>query len=145
MRLVANDLTILEVVVSRTYEFLNECGTFYLATINENKPAVRPFGAIMELEGELYFSTANTKDVYSQLKKNQLIQIIALKTGTRDWIRIDGKAVEEYDSNIKQEMLNNFPVLLRRFDTKNCEYFALFKIVEMMSQLYTNDGVINLT
>ena len=131
--------------MSRTYEFLIECGTFYLTTINEGKPAARPFGAIMEHEGELYFSTANTKDVYFQLKQNQSIQIVALRVGTRDWIRIDGKAIEEHDLKIKQKMLDVCPVLRKRFDSNSCEYFAIFKVTEMVSMLYTSDGVIELT
>jgi len=122
--------------MSKTYEFLKECGTFYLTTVNENRPTARPFGAVMEFEGDLYFSTANYKDVYSQLKENQSIQIVALKAGTRDWIRIDGKAIEEHDLNTKQEMLNACPVLTRRFDSSSCESFALFKVVEMVSVLY---------
>jgi len=50
--------------MSKTYEFLKECGTFFLATIDKNVPALRPFGAVMEFEKELYFSTAKTKAVY---------------------------------------------------------------------------------
>jgi uncharacterized pyridoxamine 5'-phosphate oxidase family protein len=56
----------------------------------------------MELDGELYLSTANTKEVYSQLKRNPSVQIVALKAGTRDWVRIDGKAVEVFDIDSKQ-------------------------------------------
>lgn len=98
--------------MTKTYEFLKECGTFFVATINENAPAVRPFGAVMEFEGALYISTAKNKNIYSQLINNSHIQIVALKPGTRDWIRIDGKAVETHDLNIKQAMLDACPVLI---------------------------------
>jgi len=131
--------------MSKTYEFLKECETFFLATINKNTPAMRPFGAIMELQGELYFSTANIKDVYSQLKSNQAIQIVALKSGTRDWIRINGKAIEINDLDIKQKMLETCPVLLKRFDSKECQSFALFKIIEMVSELNINGEITKLT
>ena len=130
--------------MSKTYEFLKECKIFYLASIKDNSPAIRPFGAVMEYENELYFSTANTKDVYSQLSNNSAIQIVALKNGTREWIRISGKAVEVNDFKIKQAMLNACPVLIKHFNTNACPYFALFKITEMHVLLNTDNGIIEL-
>jgi len=121
-----------------------ECGIFFVTTVSGADPAARPFGAVMEYEGELYFSTANTKAVYSQLKENPSLQIVALKAGTRDWIRINGKAVEVFDFEAKQAMLDACPVLLRHFDSKYHERFALFKVSEMKSMLHTASGVIDL-
>jgi len=123
---------------NKTYEFLKECGTFFVATINGNTPAVRPFGGVWECNNELYFTTSNTKEVYSQLINNSRLQITALKAGTRDWIRIDGKAVEVFDLSMKQAMLDAFPRLLKHFNSKNCGYYSLFKITEMKSLLNTN-------
>ena len=56
--------------MSMTYEFLKECGVFYVLTLNGDFPAGRPFGAVMEHEGDLYISTGDMKDVYKQLKIN---------------------------------------------------------------------------
>ena len=130
--------------MSKTYEFLKKCGTFYVATINENAPAVRPFGAVMEYKGDLYISTAKYKDVYEQFIKCELIQIIALKAGTRDWIRIDGKAVETHDLNTKQAMLDACPNLAKRFEPEN-EHYALFKITELRSAMNINGEFVKLT
>ena len=130
--------------MSQTYDFLKECGTFFVVTVNGNAPAARPFGAVMELDGALYLSTANTKDVYAQLTKNGQIQIVAMKAGTRDWIRIDGRAIEVYDVNVKQVMLDACPALNNHFESKDCAHFALFKVVEMEASLYTNNGVVKL-
>ena len=116
--------------MSQAYKFLKECGVFYIATVNEGAPAVRPFGAVLEFEGELYVSTAKYKSVYEQFVSDKKIQIIALKTGTRDWIRIDGKVVEAHDLLIKQAMLDEYPNLAKRFDKDSVDY-ALFKITEM--------------
>jgi len=44
--------------------------TFYLATIKDNMPMLRPFGAIMQFENKLYFVTSTTKEVYKQIIKN---------------------------------------------------------------------------
>jgi len=131
--------------MSKTYDFLKECETFFVATLNEDAPALRPFGGVMEFAGELYFSTANTKAVYSQFKNNPAIQIVALKPGTREWIRINGKAIEVDDLEMKQRMLECCPTLLKRFDSNTCEYFALFKLTEMCSMLNLSGEWINLT
>ena len=130
--------------MSRTYEFLKECGIFYVATIHESAPAVRPFGAVMELDGELYISTGKNKSVYTQLISNNMLQIVALKTGTQDWIRIDGKAVETHDLDIKQAMLDACPGLAKRFK-KDSEQFALFKIMEMSSAINVNGEFVKLS
>jgi len=115
--------------MSDTYEFLKQCGTFFLSTINGNSPATRPMGAVMEYNGELHFSTSNTKDMYAQLIANPTIQIVALKHGTRDWIRINGNAVEVHDLNAKQAMLETCPVLQKHFPSCESENYALFKVV----------------
>jgi len=129
--------------VSQTYEF--QCETFFVATISENNPAVRPFGAVMEFEEALYFSTANTKAVYLQFKSNPAIQIIALKSGTREWIRINGNVVEIDDLDMKQKMLDECPSLSKRFDSNKSENFALFKLTEMTSALNINGEFTELT
>lgn len=126
--------------MSITFEFLKECGVFILSTINEEAPAARPFGAVMEHNGELYFSTTNMKDVYFQLIKNPQIQIVAMKSGTREWIRILGQAHEVLDLNSKQMMLDVCPVLMKRFDSKESDNFALFKIINMTTFLFTDNG-----
>ena len=134
-----------EVDMSKTYDFLTECGTFFVATVDNDTPAVRPFGAVMELGGELYISTANTKAVYSQLKSNQSVQIVALRVGTRDWIRIDGKAVEVFDGDIKQLMLDTCPALNRRFLSRDCSNYALFRITDMVSSINCNGEFIRIS
>ena len=56
--------------MNKIVEFLNDTKIFYLSTIDGDKPRVRPFGAVMEKEGKIYFCTNNQKDVYRQMQKN---------------------------------------------------------------------------
>ena len=118
-----------------TYEFLKDCGVFFLATVDTDAPTLRPFGAIMEYENELYISTGNTKDVYAQLIANPKMQIAALKSGTRDWVRTSGKAIEVKELSLKQIMLDSCPVLLKRFKGSDDKNFAMFRISEAHSSL----------
>lgn len=130
--------------MSKVYDFLKDCGAFFLLTVNENAPVGRPFGAVMEYENRLYFTTATMKEVYKQLKANDNVQIVALKHGTREWIRISGKAKECFDFDIKEKMLECCPVLAKRYDSPKCEFFALFSVEEIKVVLNTNDGIIEL-
>ena len=50
--------------MKRALEFLQESGTFYLATTEGDQPRVRPFGAAFEYEGKLYILTNNKKDFF---------------------------------------------------------------------------------
>lgn len=67
--------------MSKAYEFLKECGYFYVLTINDGFPAGRPFGAVMEYNNKLYISTNNENQAHKQLRKNSNIQILSKKEG----------------------------------------------------------------
>ena len=129
--------------MSKSYTFLKECGIFYLLTVDANKPQGRPFGAVMEIDNVLYISTAVGKDVYKQLKENDCVQIIALKNGPREWIRIQGLSEECYEASLKEKMLEECPMLSKRFDSASCSYFALFKIKKTQITLHTDNGIID--
>ena len=49
--------------MNEVYEFLKKCGVFYLATIDKDKPRVRPFGALNIYNGKLYLQTGKIKPV----------------------------------------------------------------------------------
>ena len=49
--------------------FLKECGVYYLATIDNDKPRVRPFGTLEIFEGHLYIQTGKSKNVSKQIEK----------------------------------------------------------------------------
>ena len=40
--------------MERVYEFLKNCETYYLATVEGDQPRVRPFGIVDIFEGKLY-------------------------------------------------------------------------------------------
>ena len=50
-------------------EFLKECGVYYLATIDNDEPRVRPFGTAEIFEDHLYIQTGKKKDVFKQIEK----------------------------------------------------------------------------
>lgn len=114
--------------MSKAYNFLKECGYFYVLTMNGDFPAGRPFGAVMEYNDKLFISTHDGNKVHKQLRENGNIQIVAKKETTRDWIRITGKASECNDIKIKQRMLDECPIFAKHFSTAEDEHYLLFEI-----------------
>lgn len=114
--------------MSKAYDFLKECGYFYVLTINGDFPAGRPFGAVMECNGKLYISTNDGNKVHIQLRNNGNVQIVAKKEETREWLRITGKATECDDINMKQKMLDECPILSKHFSSAKSERYLLFEV-----------------
>lgn len=79
--------------MNEVIEFLKSCGTFYLATTEGDQPHVRPFGAVCEFEGKLYFVTNNQKNVYKQMLENGKVEMCGMSMGK--WIRVTGTAIHD--------------------------------------------------
>lgn len=101
--------------------FLKEAGVYYLATIDGNKPKVRPFGTAEIFEGKLYIQTGKKKDVSKQIAKNPYVEICAFNNGK--WIRVSGKLIRDERIEAKEYMLDQNPELksLYKADDDNTE------------------------
>lgn len=113
--------------MSKAYEFLKECGVFFVLTLNGDYPAGRPFGAVMEKGDDLYIATNDFNKAHEQLRKCENVQIVAKKEGSREWIRITGKAGECKDETLTSEMFKANPILYKRYPD-GTEHFILFRI-----------------
>lgn len=114
--------------MSKAYEFLKECGSFFVLTINDDYPAGRPFGAVMEVNDDLYLTTNDMNQAHKQLRKNEHIQIVAKKDNSREWIRITGIAAECEDKDLKEKMYIECPILQRHYKSSLDEHFLMFKV-----------------
>ena len=115
--------------MSKAYDFLKECGFFYVLTINSDYPAGRPFGAVMEVGDDLYLSTNDFNEAHKQLRENGHIQIIAKKPKGREWIRITGIASECNNPVLRQKMYEETPILKSHHESSESEHFLMFKVV----------------
>ena len=77
--------------IDKVYDYLNDAGTYFLATVDGDKPKVRPFGTILLYDGKLYIQTGNGKDVTKQLAENPHAEICACMDGS--WLRIAAELV----------------------------------------------------
>ena len=95
-------------------KFVKECGVYYLATVDGDKPKVRPFGTLEIFEGHLYIQTGKSKEVSKQIEKNPNVELCAFKDGR--WIRIAGKLIRDDRIEAKKDMLDKNPDLRRMYD-----------------------------
>lgn len=92
--------------MNKIVEVLKEVGVFYVATVEEDKPHVRPFSSVTEFEGHCYLCTNNTKEIYKQLMKNPYVEISGMnKKG--EWIRLNGKLVRDDRDEARKAMLED--------------------------------------
>jgi len=90
-------------------EFLKNCGVYFLATIDNDQPRVRPFGTAEIFENHLYIETGKKKDVFKQIEKNNKVEICAYKDSK--WIRISGTLKLDDRIEAKKDMLDKNPDL----------------------------------
>jgi uncharacterized pyridoxamine 5'-phosphate oxidase family protein len=111
--------------MQEVYKFLKKSETYYLATVDGNKPRVRPFGTVLVFENRLYFQTGKVKNVSKQIAVNPNVEICAM-TDDR-WIRIEAVAVEDDRREPRQAMLDAYPTLKAMYqaDDGNTQVFYL--------------------
>ena len=107
-------------------KFLKDCGVFYIATIDGDKPRVRPFGVVNIFDDKLYILTGKSKKVSKQIHENPNVEICGFKNGK--WIRVEGKLISDDRREAKESMLDANPELKNMYsaDDDNTEvlYFT---------------------
>ncbi len=121
--------------MNKIAEYLKESGVFYLATMDGDQPRVRPFGAVAEYKGKVYFCTNNKKKVFKQFTKNQKVEISGMLKD-RTWIRITGKAVVDDSVEARQAMLNANPSLNGMYKADD-GIFEVFYLKNMTAKVYS--------
>ena len=99
--------------MQRVYDFLKSAGVYYLATVENDQPRVRPFGTIHLFEGKLYIQTGKVKPCADQMKANPKIEICAFKAGK--WVRVAAEVVLDERIEAQQSMLDAYPNLSDRY------------------------------
>lgn len=82
--------------MNETYKFLKEnTQVNFVATINGNKPSLRPFGDPFTYDNKIYVLTNKQKNVSKQIANNNNVCIVAYDG--ENWIRINCELID--DSN----------------------------------------------
>ncbi len=111
--------------IDKVFYFLNDAGTYYLATADGAQPRVRPFGTILLYEGKLYIQTGKSKDVSKQIAANPNVELCAFMNGA--WIRVCAELVDDDNHEAKVAMLEKYPSLKATYsaDDDNTQVFYL--------------------
>lgn len=110
--------------MQEVYEFLKECGVYYLATIDNGKPRVRPFGTVDIFDNKLYIQTSKEKNVSKQIALNPNVELCAFNN--EKWIRVSGKLIRNENVLAKEHMLDNYPNLKNMYDAHDDKTEVLY-------------------
>ncbi|MBR1889874.1 MAG: pyridoxamine 5'-phosphate oxidase family protein [Alloprevotella sp.] len=94
--------------VQKVYEFLEKAQTFYLATVEDDQPRVRPYGAMMLYEDKIYIMAFGQTNATRQLALNPKAEICAFKGQT---LRIACTLVEDNRPEVGKALVDKMPAL----------------------------------
>ena len=100
--------------MKKVHDFLKAAEVYYLATMDEDQPRVRPFGTAHIFEDKLYIQTGKIKPVSKQLAANPKCEICAFKDGV--WLRVAAELVEDDRVEAKKSMLDEYTNLRAMYD-----------------------------
>ena len=99
------------------HDFIKSCGTYYLATVEDGQPRVRPFGTINIFEGKLYIQTGKSKDVSKQIQANPKVELCCFNG--KEWLRLAGELVRDDRVEAKRDMLEKYPSLKAMYSAED--------------------------
>ena len=102
-------------------QFLKDCKTFYIATMDGDQPRVRPFGAVCSIGGKLYICANNKKLVAQQIRANPKIEISATSEDRR-WLRLTAEAIVDDRREAREAMLDALPNLRNMYSADDGLY-----------------------
>jgi uncharacterized pyridoxamine 5'-phosphate oxidase family protein len=94
----------------KVVKFLKDSKVFYIATIDGKQPRVRPFGAVLNIDGKVSICTGSAKNVYKQIKKNPKVEISAMTPDSK-WIRLSGTLADITNEANRQKFFEASPGL----------------------------------
>ena len=119
--------------MSKISDFIKEAKVFFLATADGQQPKVRPLGFCTEVDGRTLFAIGSQKNVYQQLQKNPLCEIVAVSKDFR-WLRYTGKAVFETDPKFGELVFEAFPHLRKIYAAANAKP-AVFHLEDAKAEI----------
>ena len=116
--------------------FLQDNKVFYIATVEDDQPRVRPFGAVCAHNGRLYFGTGNQKPVSKQMKANPKIEISTTTPDGSAWLRLTAEAVAHDCREARQAMLDATPSIKGLYNADD-GIFEVFYLQNAVGTIYS--------
>lgn len=126
----------INISVNDCYQFIRECGCFFLATSFDNRPKLRPMGMIYSNDKSLFIVTDKRKNVHTDLINNPQIEMASYNLNSQKWIRMNGKMKVESSNKIKEEMMAMYPMIKQKYMDKEEMYLVIFKLFPEHISIY---------
>ena len=110
--------------IQKVDELLTKAQVFYLATVDGDKPKVRPLGFHLLYEDKNYFGVGNHKDVYKQLEANQNVEIAAWDG--EHFLRYYGVADLSGNDAVVEKAFELMPEIAEAYKANNWEMGVFF-------------------
>lgn len=111
----------------KVIEFLKEAKIFYRATVDADRPHIRPLGFVVEYQGKLTFYSDNRKAMFKQLKANPKMEICALDS-KMNTLRIKCKANFITSADSKKAAIDAMPALSKMGYSVDDSMFEIYNI-----------------
>jgi pyridoxamine 5'-phosphate oxidase len=105
-------------------EFINKAHDCFFATVEGDKPHVRPIGTFRADENGLVYSMQSDKDVYKQLVKNPEIEVCYYSDGVT--VRVSGRVEQVNDLTLRKAIMEERPFLKPGVDKEGWDYVGVF-------------------
>ena len=90
--------------MNKIVEEIKKVKIFYIATIDKDKPRVRPFGSVCEFEGNCYICSGNFKDFYKQILENPNVELCGMYDHM-SWLRVSARLVIDNRIEVQKAIL----------------------------------------
>ena len=105
--------------IEKVNNILENVEAFFLATVNGDKPKVRPLGAHILHEDKIYFTVGTFKDVYKQLDANPNAEIAAWDG--EHFLRYYGEAVLDKNEEVVAKAYEAMPEIKAVYEENGWE------------------------
>ncbi len=123
-------------IMNEVMKFLEECSTYYIATVENDQPRVRPFSSLCEFEGRLYIESNYFKPFAKQVKENPKVEICAFDNKSR-WIRIECELVDDRRVEAKKALLDYMPEIRELGYDEHDENMSVYWMKNAVATFYS--------
>ena len=126
--------------MEKTFDFLkNRTKVNFVATIDGDRPSLRPFGDPVLFNGHIYALTNAQKNVAKQIAANNHVCIVAYDG--EEWIRINCELINESDNiEAKKAVIAEFDWAEEAGYTLDSPDFVLYRFANATAIIYNEDG-----
>lgn len=113
----------------------------FVATVDGDKPSLRPFGDPVLFDNKIYMLTHKSKQVCQQMQTNPNVCIVAYDEPSDTWLRIRAKAIDDSDNvDAKRAIIAEFDWAESAGYTLDNPDFAALYLADATAEIRDSEG-----